>query len=57
MNEDDVIISGQHLRELLHFDANRCGMEHKPYRRLVETIRSIVEEQIGTEGVTQERKE
>lgn len=52
-----VSIPADDARCLLHLDANRCGMEHQPWRELMAVIREMVVEQIGTEGVTPERKE
>lgn len=57
MNELIVSIPAADMRELLHYDANRAGMNHEPYRQLMVRIRKIVVEQIGTEGITQERNE
>jgi len=57
MRELTVSIPAEDMRELLHYDANRAGMSHEPYRQLMARIREIVTEQIGTEGVTPEREE
>ena len=57
MNELFVSISASDMRELLHYDANRAGMDHEPYRQLMARIREIVVEQIGNEGITPERAE
>ena len=57
MKEQFVSISADILQRLLHLDANRCGMEHLPYRGLMAEIRRVVIEQIGTDGITPERKE
>ena len=52
-----VTIPADDARALLHFDANRCGMDHPPWRGLMAAIREMIVEQIGADGVTPERKE
>jgi hypothetical protein len=57
MHELFVSILSADMRELLHYDANRAGMDHEPYRQLMARIRKIVTEQIGAEGITPERND
>lgn len=52
-----VSIPADDARLLLHLDANRCGMNHEPYRQLMTALREMIVEQIGTEGITPEREE
>ena len=44
MEELIVSIPASDARVLLHLDANRCGMEHPPWRGLMAAIREMVVE-------------
>ena len=52
-----VSIPADDARLLLHLDANRCGMNHPPYRQLMAELREMIVEQIGAEDITPEREE
>lgn len=53
---EKIEIPSDILQVLLHLDANRCGMDHKPYREVMAQIRELVARKVGPENLTPERE-
>ena len=54
--EQTVTIPADLCRVILHLDANRCGMDHGPYRDAMAEFRRLVVGQAGADGVTPKRE-